>query len=172
MSRQSGLILPKRTKILIYNSIVTPHFTYADVVWNGCSKENERKLQTAQNFAMRIIKNKSKRDSANEIREELKFLDLKQKRQVHEAVFIKKALLNKLSQDITFKYLEFLPYEKTKQATDGKLNLPEHKTTKYENSPLYRTIKIWNNIPATISENEPKKFKQKYQQYLIQTRTY
>ena len=165
-------ILPERTKILLYNSIVTPHFTYADVVWNGCSKENERKLQTAQNFAMRIIKNKSKRDSAYEIREELKFLDLKQKRQVHEAVFIKKALLNKLSQDITFKYLEFLPYEKTKQATDGKLNLPEHKTTKYENSPLYRTIKIWNSIPATINENEPKKFKQKYQQYLIQTRTH
>ena len=163
-------ILSERTKILLYNSIVTPHFTYADVVWNGCSKENERKLQTAQNFALRIIKNKSKRESAREIRQELKFLNLKQKRQVHEAVFIQKALINKLSQDLTFKYLEFLPSEKTRQSKEGKLNLPKHKTTKYKHCPLYRTIKVWNNIPSTIDENEPGKFKRKYQQYLIETR--
>ena len=166
-------ILPEHIKILLYNSIVTPHFNYADVVWNGCSTENENKLQTAQNFALRIIKNRSKKESAKEIRNELKFLNLKQKREVHEAVFIKKALLNKLSQNITYEYLEHLPSEKTRQADEGKLNIPEHRTSFYKKSPIYRTIKIWNNIPKTINEyNDPSKFKQKYQHYLIETRTH
>ena len=165
-------ILPERTKILLYNAIVTPHFSYADVVWNGCSKANSTKLQAAQNFALRIIKNKRKRESTTGILKELNFLNLKQKRQVHEAVFIKKALMNKLSHNITYKYLEHLPNEKTRQAEQGKLNLPKHRTTKYEKSPLYRTIKTWNNIPESISENQPNLLKRKYQTYLIQNRTH
>ena len=86
---------------------------------------------------------------------------------------LKKALLNKLLQNITCEYLEHLLNEKTRQADEGKLNIPEHRTSFYKKSPIYRTIKIWNNIPKTINEyNEPSKFKQKYQQYLITTTTY
>ena len=31
-------ILPERTKIFLYNAIVTPHLSYADVVWNDVRK--------------------------------------------------------------------------------------------------------------------------------------
>ena len=165
-------ILPEKTKILLYNTIVTPHFSYADVVWNGCSKGNAKKLQTAQNFAVRIIKNKSKRDSAEQILKDMKFLNLKEKRQVHEGVFIKKALLNKLSQNITNQYLEYLPNENTRQAETGKLNIPKHRTATFKNSPLYRTIKVLNSIPSTINEIQPKPFKNQYQKYLIEQKTH
>ena len=166
-------ISSEETKVLLHNTIVTPHFSSADVVWNGCSKTYATKLQTAQNFALRIIKNKRKRDSAKDILIEMKFLNLKQKRQVHEAVFIKKALMNKVSQNITDKYLEYLPNDKTRQATEGKLNLPNHRTTHYEKCPLYRTVKTWNSIPPHINENnQPNTFKKKYQNYLIENRTH
>ena len=166
-------ILSEKTKVLLYNTIVTPHFSYADVVWNGCSKTYANKLQTAQNFALRIIKNRRKRDSAKQILREMKFLNLQQKRQVHEAVFIKKALMNKSSQNLTDKYLEYIPNEKTRQAIEGKLNLPKHRTTKYEKCPLYRTVKTWNSIPPHIIENnQPNTLKKKYQKYLIEKRTH
>ena len=160
-------ILPIKEKIKLYNSLVTPHFSYADVVWNGCGVTNARKIQTAQNFAIRSIVNKSKRESATSILRQLKFLNLHQKRQVHEAVFIQKALDNKLPQNITENYMKQLPTSNTRFSTHRKLILPKHKTTKFQNSPLYRTIKIWNNIPTNIPTDKTHIFKNTYQTHLI-----
>ena len=164
-------ILPEKTKTQLYNTLVTPHFAYANVAWGGCSKENERKLQVAQNFALRAIKNKRKRESAKEILKEMKFLNLVEKRQVHEAVFITKSLLNKTSQNITNEYLNYLSIEKTRQATNGKLKIPKHNKSIFKRSPLYRTIKVWNDIPNTISRGNPKTFKTNYQNHLIKLRS-
>ena len=164
-------VLPEKTKTQLYNTLVTPHFAYASVAWGGCSKENERKLQVAQNFALRAIKNKRKRESAKEILKEMKFLNLVEKRQVHEAVFITKSLLNKTSQNITNEYLNYLSIEKTRQATNGKLKIPKHNKSIFKRSPLYRTIKVWNDIPNTISRENPKTFKTNYQNHLIKLRS-
>ena len=87
--------------------------------------------------------------------------------------------MNKSSQNLTNKYLEYLPNEKTRQAIEGKLNLPKHRTTKYEKCPLYRTVKTWNSIPPHINQNneinqnnQPNTFKKKYQKYLMENRTH
>ena len=160
-------LLPVKEKIKLYNTLATPHFNYADVVWGGCGKTNSRKLQTAQNFALRSIMNKRKTDSASEIRKELKFLNLHEKRQVHEAVFINKALLHKQSANITEQYQQYIPTTNTRYAQAGKLTVPKHNTTKFENSPLYRTIRTWNNIPTNIPKQNPQTFKLQYQTHLI-----
>ena len=160
-------ILPVTEKIKLYNALVTPHFSYADVVWSGCGKVNTRRLQSAQNFAIRSIVNKKKCESVSINLKEMKLLNLQEKRQVHEAVFIKKALGNKLSQNITAQYLEYIPTSNTRFAQAGKLSIPKHKTSKFESSPLYRTIKIWNSIPPKISKEEPPIFKNQYQAHLI-----
>ena len=94
-------ILPEKSKTLIYNTLVTPHYAYADVVWGGCGKINSKKLQRTQNFALRTIKNKRKRYSSKELRNSMKYLDLAGKRKVHKAVFITKAMLNKTSKNVT-----------------------------------------------------------------------
>ena len=91
---RAKFILPEKTKILIYNTLVTPHYAYADVAWGGCGKVNAKKLQRTQNFASRTIKNKRKRYSSKEIRNDMKYLDLARKRKLHEAVFITKAKQN------------------------------------------------------------------------------
>jgi hypothetical protein len=160
-------LLPVKEKIKLYNTLATPQFNYADVVWGGCGKENTRRLQTAQNFALRSIMNRKKTDSAKEILTELKFLNLQEKRQVHDAVFINKALLHKQSANITEQYLKYLPTSNTRFAQAGKLTIPKHTTSKFENSPLYRTIKIWNTIPSSIPTDNPRTFKKQYQKHLV-----
>ena len=97
----------------------------------------------------------------------MQYLDLAGKRKVHEAVFITKSLLNKTAQNITNQYLEYLPSCVTRQAQTGKLNIPKHRTVAYENSPLYRTIKTWNDIPSNIETNDAKTLKKQYQKHLI-----
>ena len=50
-------LLPLKQKRILYNSLVVPHFSYCDIIWNELSRENEKKLQLAQNFAARSTKN-------------------------------------------------------------------------------------------------------------------
>ena len=45
--------LPMKTKIQLYSSYVASQLSYADIIWGGCSKENQKKLQKVQNFSLR-----------------------------------------------------------------------------------------------------------------------
>ena len=55
----------------------------------------------------------------------------------------------------------------TRNAAAVKFNIPKHTTTKYEQSPLYRTITAWNAVPSTIETGDVKKHKRNYQRLLI-----
>ena len=34
-------LLPLKTCLILYNSLVAPHFSYTDTVWGGCSRKNK-----------------------------------------------------------------------------------------------------------------------------------
>ena len=161
-------LLPIEIKIQLYNSLVVPHFDYGDIIWGGCTVKNSNKLQVTQNFAIKSIVGAKKFDHASNSFEKLKFLKLKQRRKVHEVVFIHKALLGNLPDTICEKYIQQCPTSNNRSSTSAKLNLPIHKTSKYENSPFYRTISSWNDVPNTINTNTTtKSFKKEYQKSLI-----
>ena len=160
-------LLPTKLKVNLYNSLVSPYFDYADVVWGGCSKENSRKLQLAQNFAVKSITGNKKFDSATNSFEKLKFLKLHQRRTIHETVFTHKSILNLNPTNINSDYLQQRPTSNTRNSEMGKLNLPRHQTARYENSPLYRTIKSWNSCPNDIPTENIKIHKTSFQKYLL-----
>ena len=55
-------MIPIKQRIQLYQATVTPHFSYADVVWGGCGQVNATRLQTVQNFAARSILGMKKSD--------------------------------------------------------------------------------------------------------------
>ena len=158
-------------RVHLYNALITPHLDYADVVWGGCGATNSNKLQLVQNFAAKSITGNKKRDSATKSLKKLKFLNLKQRRTVHETVFIHKSLLGINPANINEDYTQQKPTGNTRRAQQGKLNLPTHQSSKYQNSPFYRTIKSWNSCPSSLPANNPKTHKIHFQKYLID-RTY
>ena len=162
-------LLPMDIKIQLYNALVVPHFDYADVIWGGCSVEMCRKLQITQNFAVKSITGAKKYDHASASYEKLKFLDLQQRRNIHEVVFTHKSLLHHHPSDICKMYLELCPTSNTRSSHSATLNYPPHSTTKYEKSPLYRSVESWNSIPNYIATNTTTKvFKREFQKNLIQ----
>ena len=52
---RTGGCLPQRSRRILYDSLVAPHFSYADVVWDGCLKAQQQQLQRTHNFAARMI---------------------------------------------------------------------------------------------------------------------
>ena len=160
-------LLPTKHRVNLYNAIISPQFSYADIVWGGCGKKESLSLQRVQNFAAKSITGNRKYDSATESLRKLKFLNLEQRRNIHETVFIHKALIERNTENINKEYKEFIPTTNTRFANLGKLKPPSHKTAKFERSPLYRTISAWNNCPNSIPTENIKQHKSQLQKHLI-----
>ena len=160
-------LLPIKYKMVLYDALIASHFNYADVIWGGCTKKNQDKLQTTQNFAMRTILGIDRRSSAKEALEKLRYLNLQSKRQVHEAVFAFKAINEMHPTEICKKYRELMSKGNTRSASNLILNYPKHKTSLYERSPFYRTLRTWNMLPLEVKTTTAPSFKKQAQKYKI-----
>ena len=148
-----------KPRMVLYNSLVASHFNYADTVWAGCQAKEKNTLQRTQNFAAKSMLGMRKYDSATKALKTLHLLTLEEKRQIHEAVYIK-ALAGQAPTAVTREYLKHLSLKENRSAYKGILNIPRHKTEHFKNSPLYRTIKVWNTIPPDIKSATTATFKQ------------
>ena len=81
------MLLPIRAKLKLYDSLVASNLNYGDIIWSGCTERNKRKLQGVQNFALKSILGMRKHDSATEALTTLNYLNLQEKRNIHQAVF-------------------------------------------------------------------------------------
>ena len=162
-------LLPVDLRIQLYYSLVVPHFDYADIIWGGCGSVNTKKLQITQNFAVRSITGTKKHDSVRDSFEKLKFLNLQQRRTIHEAVFTNKSLLHLNPVKISLKYNEQIStsHRNTRSSHMGTLNLPKHNSAKFQNSPFFRCISSWNACPNNLPTYKPKPFKKSLQKHLI-----
>ena len=161
-------LLPVEQRIKLYKAVISPQFSYADIIWGGCRQKESRSLQSTQNFAAKSITGHRKYDSATNSLKQLNFLNLEQRRKVHENGFTHKALLQQSTVNINQIYSQHTSTANTRHAEQHKLNFPKHKTSKYQRSPLYRTITSWNNNPTFSFENIRQQ-KAQLQNHLITT---
>ena len=78
--RRLGDVLPPKTKKQIYSGLVQPHLDYCSVVWQECSRELRRSLERVQNYGMRLILSKPPRTPSEQLREELGWKTLEERR--------------------------------------------------------------------------------------------
>ena len=77
---------------------------------------------------------------------------------------VHKALNDKLPASITDKYRNQISKQNLRSTSQLTLNIPIHKTQKYQLGPLYRTLKSWNNTSVeTRTGVETNTFKKLYQ---------
>ena len=163
-------LLPMKSALMLYNSLVASHFNYVDTVWAGCSSKNKSKLQRTQNSAIKSILGMKRSDPSSEAIKKSNLLTLEEKRKVHEGVYAYKAINGILPVSITDQYKQQQPQLNHRSAERKILDIPKHKTEHYKSSPFYRTIATWNSIPRDIKETETSTtFKNRYQAYLHKT---
>ena len=159
--------LPLKVKLTLYNTLIVPIFNYADIIWGGCYKNQAKRIQVSQNFAVRSMLGKSKYDSGKEALRELNLLNLENRRVVHESVFAHKGLNGNLPKNIQNRYKKFLPKMSTRKSKYKKFNIPQHNLSKFKKSPLYRTILSWNKAPVDLPFGKIKAHKTGFQKYLL-----
>ena len=160
-------LIPIEKKLILYNSLVSVQWNYCDIIYNGCNEKSKRSLQIVQNFAARSMTGSKKYDSATKSRQKLKLLNLDQRRSIHESVFIHKIMLTKTPTNLYKQYQHYSLKSNTRAANLGKMKIPKHSTSKFKKSPLYRTIKSWNQTPKDIPKDDIKLHKATLQKRLI-----
>ena len=158
-------ILPFKYKLILYNSLVASHFNYCDTVWGGCNLRNKNKLQRTQNLAVKSMLGMKKDASSETALKQANMLTLQDKREIHEAVFTHKALAGRQPAATISSYQKHLSLKNNRTAEKKILSIPKHKTENFKNSPIYRTIKTWNNIPQELKVEENINFKSRLQKH-------
>ncbi len=75
-------VLPRRTRIMLYNSLVLPHLDYCSCVWNSCGATLQTKLERIQNYAMRLVTSAQPRTPSAQLRAELSWMTLQDRRKM------------------------------------------------------------------------------------------
>ena len=162
-----NMLIPIKSRLLLYKSLVASHLKYADTVWAGGNARDINKLQRTQNLAVKSILGMRRRESATEAMKAANLLPIRDKMKIHQAVYIHKALHDKLPTQICEQYKQLKPNTEYRSAEQNKLTIASHKTEKFKNSTLYRTVQTWNSIPCETKKiKNSSTFKNNYQKHL------
>ena len=151
---------------ILYNSLVTPHFSYADTIWGNCGAVNSNKIQQAQNFAAKSMLGISKYSSSTQALKKLELLPLCEKRKINTAVLTKKSLSGQAPENLQQLFQNQMIRSDTRAAARGDLNYPKHRLQQYQQGPLYTSIKHWNAIPENLWDLNLTRFKKDLQKYM------
>ena len=75
-------ILPLHSRRMLTEALVTPHYNYCDVVYDGCSEKAKKELQRNQNYAARALLGKPKFSNGSDALRQLQWLPLEKRRMV------------------------------------------------------------------------------------------
>ena len=120
-ARTRNLISIQFTAVLVYNSLIQPHFDYCSLVWDGLSDQLSDKLQKLQNRAARVILKANYGTSSSLLLDILKWDKLVIRRKKHKAIMMFKSLNEQAPV-----YLQNLFHERS---TDYDLRNSFHKLT-------------------------------------------
>ena len=141
--------LTEKLSLMLYKSLVPPHFDHVDVVYMTATKEQLSRLQVIQNQSCRIILRTHKRTHINDMHTTLKLQTLETRRSNHLSALCHKNIYN--ADESSMKYIFNRVAENRARTTrhSSRMNMviPNMRTTKGRLSIRYRGPKHWNSLP-------------------------
>lgn len=140
--------LPLGSLMNIYYSIVYPHLSYNILLWGSSS--DAKRVFILQKRILRMIFRVDQSSSCRTLFMENGFLTL-------PSIFVLRCLMYTKENESKIKKLSSFHGYYTRN--EGTLFIPKHKTSKFEKSPLYQCIKLYNHIPNCMKSLRIDKFK-------------
>ena len=141
--------ISKETAILIYNTLIMPHFDYCSPVWDCLSGYLSDKLQKLQNRAARVITKSPFDASSNHLLSTLSWERLSLRRKKQKALMMYKTM-----NDLAPEYLQSLFSQRhsaySLRNSEGRLTLSKPSTNYLKRSFSYSGAMLWNNLPENL----------------------
>ena len=147
-------------RALLCMSLVLSQLNYADVVYGPfLSKLENLRLQRIQNSCIRLIFGLRKYDHISAKFKVLKWLNIKQRRDLHICCLLHKILLQKSPPYLLNKLRYRTDVHNINVRNKKLLTIPAHRTSAYHSSFSYFATKYYNKIPAYLKSLSLNKFK-------------
>lgn len=151
----------------IYNTIIVPDINYCSSILFLAKEEDFKKLTVLQNKAMRIILRRNKYSKISIMLRDLNILSFKQIVHLNVIVFLFKIFKGKQSSELLRKIYKHQNTHNHMTRRKNEIRLPFRKTSKSQNSLLYRAVRIFQEIPTNIREEENSlKFRKEVYKYV------
>ena len=147
------------TSLIIYKTMILPHFDYGDVIYAAGSQENLNELQKLQNKCLRICTKAPLDINIDRLHSLSKLSKLEKRRNTH--------LLNLMySRKNDEAYIDNRPIP-TRQHTSITFKIPFSDKTTVQKSVLIRGANAWNILPDNIRDLPSKDEFKKYTRSLL-----
>ena len=151
--RRIKYLLPKKARLLYYKSLVHPIFDYADMVWGD--KDNAvlmNNLQVLQNKAAKLVLDKPLYSSATDALNQLRWLNLKQRRLFHRCLYVYKCVNGVTSHKLELLRNSDVHRYSTRCKDD--LGLPSVKRYWGKQRTCYHAFKDWNALDSDLRNSD------------------
>ena len=142
--------LDKGTSLLLYKTLIQPHFDYCSIIWMTGHTSQLNRLQIIQNRCLRMVLGVNSRFNRETLYSSLKVDQLKERREKQSMIFIYKLLHNLAPQSLSSR-VEFRSLDNyTLRNSNTKITLPKPRTNFIGNSPSYLACSLLNNLPIYV----------------------
>lgn len=154
-------------KAMLYKTIVEPHFTYCSSILFLCTNDDIDRLQVLQNKCMRNILKMDRFTSTEVLTEALEILNVKQIILYRTLIFIHN-IVNKWAPQYLSNRIKYRNDEHNLNLRNTTYIMPTNATKACsQNSLFYKGIKLFNDLPVEIREEENyKKYDEKLKTYI------
>ena len=147
----------------LYFCLIHSHLSYANIAWGSTCARRLKKLVSLQKHAVRVICNKTRRESITPSMKSFKILNVQQINIYQHSLFMHKFYLDKLPRnfDTFFKKLSNIGRYNLRSKLSNNFMLPPRKSKFSDSSISYRGPKIWNTFNSNQIKliRNPKSFK-------------
>ncbi len=134
----------------LYRSLIEPHFTYGDTIYDGCGVASKHKLQVHQNQALRAVLNVNQYYSSKAIHEDLKseWLDIQRARHCSNMVY--KGLQGIAPPNISRMFVKADHARSLRSGMAPNFVPPLNNTVFADSNFVNRGYKYWTQIPNNV----------------------
>ena len=150
-------LLPTKTKIFLAQTLLLPLLDYADACYCDLPQTLLNKLDRLQNMAIRFIFGLKKYDHITEYRLQLKWLTIRQRRNLHILTLLYTILFHPYTPNYLKTKFTFLGSNHSlnlRSQDDNKLELPLSRTQAYGDSFTVKAAVLWNTLPHELRQSK------------------
>ena len=148
--KQVRSFIDKKTAITVYNSLIQPLFDYSDIVWDTIGVTLATRLQKLNNRAGRTISQLGYKVRSSDIRSQLGWTTLEERRSNHKCIMTYKILHDNAPIYLKQHFLYVNNNREYHFRGSRNLILPKPKTDYPNKSFIFSGAKIWNSLPLYL----------------------